>query len=68
MHPVACVLITYWNNLRKQHSIFSARFYCAYGGLPIFDSTTSQGHVDSVLCFELLTLVGTGNQMTITHI
>jgi hypothetical protein len=29
MHPVARVSIKYWNNLRKQQSIFSARFYCA---------------------------------------
>jgi hypothetical protein len=29
MHPVARVSIKYWNNLRTQHSIFSARFYCA---------------------------------------
>jgi hypothetical protein len=30
MHPVARVSIKYWNNLRKQQSIFSARFYCAH--------------------------------------
>jgi hypothetical protein len=26
MHPVACVSIKYWNNLRMQQSIFGARF------------------------------------------
>jgi hypothetical protein len=26
---VFCELIKYWNNLRAQQSIFSARFYCA---------------------------------------
>jgi hypothetical protein len=29
MNPVARVSIKYWNNLRTQQSIFSARFYCA---------------------------------------
>jgi hypothetical protein len=29
MHPVVRVSIKYWNNLRTQQSIFSARFCCA---------------------------------------
>jgi hypothetical protein len=43
MHPVARVSIKYWNNLRTQQSIFSARFYCAL--LTLHVSALISGHL-----------------------
>jgi hypothetical protein len=46
MHPVARVSIKYWNNLRTQQSIFSARFYCAL--LTLHVSAPFSGHLQVV--------------------
>jgi hypothetical protein len=46
MHPVARVSIKYWNNLRTQHSIFSARFNCALITLHV--SAPFGGHLQLV--------------------
>jgi hypothetical protein len=46
MHPVARLSIKYWNNLRTQQSIFSARFYCAL--LTLHLSAPFGGHPQEV--------------------
>jgi hypothetical protein len=46
MHPVARISIKYWNNLRKQQSIFSARFYCALLTLQVLASFG--GHLHNI--------------------
>jgi hypothetical protein len=46
MHPVARVSIKYWNNLRTQQSIFSARFY--YALLTLHVSAPFGGHLQVI--------------------
>jgi hypothetical protein len=46
MHPVARESIKYWNNLRTQQSICSARFYCAL--LTLHVSAPFSGHLQVV--------------------
>jgi hypothetical protein len=49
MHPVARVSIKYWKTSVRNTVFFSARFYCAYGGLPIFEKEICFLEPDNIL-------------------
>jgi hypothetical protein len=63
MHPVALVSIKYWNNLRTQQSIFSARFYCAL--LTLHVSAPFGGHLQVVRKHNYLRQ---GNQISLSQV